>query len=79
MEWLGAAAATALVVVVLIDAFEVVILPRRVRHSYRLARLFYRSTWLLWRGAARVLPVGRWRQGFLSVFGPLSLLALVAL
>ena len=77
MAWLGAVAGAALIVVVFIDTFEVMILPRRVRHSYRLARLFYRSAWVLWRAAARRFPAGRWRHGFLSVFGPLSLFALL--
>ncbi len=69
--------AAALIVVVFIDTFETMILPRRVRHSLRLASLFYSSTWYLWRAFAMRLPSGRWRQSFLSVFGPLSLLALV--
>jgi hypothetical protein len=33
----------------------------------------------VWRGAARLLPAGRRRHAFLSAFGPLSLLALLAL
>ena len=69
--------AVALIVVVLIDTFETMILPRRVRHSYRLARLYYFSAWFLWRTAAQVLPSGRWRNSFLSIFGPLSLLGLM--
>jgi hypothetical protein len=78
MAWVGVAAAVVLIVVVFIDAFEAMILPRRVRHAYRLARLFYRSTWRMWRMAARLLPAGRWRHALLSVFGPLSLFALLA-
>jgi len=65
--------------VVLIDAFEVVLLPRRVRHGFRLARLFYRTSWMAGRTAARLLTPGRWRTGFLSAFGPLSLFVLVVL
>ena len=38
MAWVGVVPAVAMIVVVLIDAFEVVLLPRRVRHGYRLAR-----------------------------------------
>jgi hypothetical protein len=77
MAWIGAVAAMALMVVVLLDAFAAIILPRRVKHVY-LARLFYQSTWALWRAVARLIPSGRWRHAFLSVFGPLSLLALLA-
>ena len=77
MAWVGVVAAVAMIGVVLIDAFEVMILPRRVRHGYRLARMFFRSSWMIWRTAARLLPAGRWRTGFLSTFGPLSLFALV--
>ena len=75
--WFVTAAAVAMIVIVLIDAFEVVLLPRRVRHGFRLARLFYRTSWLIGRTAARLLPAGRWRTAFLSTFGPLSLFALV--
>jgi hypothetical protein len=70
--------AVALIVVVLVDTFETMILPRRVRHSYRLARIYYRSAWFMWRNAAQMFAAGRWRQGFLSIFGPLSLLGLFA-
>jgi hypothetical protein len=77
MAWIGAAGAVALIVVVLVDTFEVMILPRRVRHAYRLARIFYRWTWRLWQAMSRLLPAGRWRNACLSVFGPLSLLVLV--
>ena len=69
--------AIALIVIVFIDAFETMILPRRVRHSYRLARTYYLSAWYLWRISAHLLPAGRWRHSFLSIFGPLSLLGLV--
>ena len=77
MEWIGALVSLALIVAVLIDAFESIILPRRVAHAYRLARLFYQSTWGLWRRVARRLPAGRRRNALLSVFGPLSLLGLL--
>ena len=79
MRWVGVVAAVVLMAIVLIDAFEVVLLPRRVRHGFRLARLFYRTSWMVGRTAARLLPPGRWRTGFLSAFGPLSLFVLVVL
>jgi Ion channel len=78
MRWIGAVFAAALIVVMFIDAFEAVVLPRRVKHGYRLSRLFYQSTWRLWRVTSRLLPLGRWRSGFLSVFGPLSLFGLLS-
>src|SRR5947208_11472514 len=79
MAWLGVAAAAVLIVVVFIDTFEAMMLPRRVRHAYRFSRLFYRAGWLVWRRASGLLPAGRWRPAFLSVFGPLSLFALLTL
>jgi hypothetical protein len=78
MSWSGAIAAVVLIVLILMDAFEVMILPRRVRRGLRLAPLFYRTSWILWRTAAALLPAGRYRNGWLSAFGPLSLLALLA-
>ena len=77
MAWLGALIAVAMILVVLVDAFEVVLLPRRIRHGFRLARIFFRTSWLVGRTAARFLPIGRWRTAFLSTFGPLCLFALV--
>ncbi len=66
----------ALILVVLIDAFESVLLPRRVTHAYRLNRLFYRITWRVWRWMARLISSPRHHETFLSLFGPLSLLVL---
>ncbi len=63
--------------VVLWDAFETIVLPRRVARRFRLARLFYRWTWRPWRALARGLPARR-RENFLSYYGPLSLLLLLA-
>ncbi|HEX5270861.1 MAG TPA: potassium channel family protein, partial [Gemmataceae bacterium] len=77
MAWVGALAALGLIAVVLIDAFEAMILPRRVSNPYRLARFFYRAGWLVWRAVACRILVGRRRHTFLGVFGPLSLLGLI--
>jgi hypothetical protein len=79
MAWVGALAAVVLIAAVLIDAFEAMILPRRVSHPYRLARLFYVWGWRGWRAAAGWVSAGRRRNTFLGIFGPLSLLALIAL
>jgi hypothetical protein len=67
-----------LLAVVLWDAFETIILPRRVSRRFRITRLFYRSTWYPWRATAQHLPPKR-REQFLGFFGPLSLLLLLTL
>src|SRR6266849_3680214 len=78
MRWLIAVAGAALLAGVLWDAFETIILPRRVSGRIRLTKLFYRFTWGPWRATARLLS-GRRREAFLSFYGPLSLLLLLAL
>jgi hypothetical protein len=65
------------IVLVLQDAFEVMILPRRVTRPYRFARYFYRYGWRLWRWLTLWLPAAKRRENFLAMFGPLSLLALI--
>ena len=67
-----------LVVAILRDVFEGIILPQTVSRAWRPARVFYILTWSLWTRAARLLPAGKRRQGFLAVYGPLSMLVLFA-
>lgn len=67
-----------LLAVVLWDAFETIILPRRVSGRIRITKLFYRTSWLPWRATAQLLS-GRRRDTFLSFYGPLSLILLLAL
>jgi len=67
-----------LIAVVLLDAFETIVLPRRVARRRRLARLFLRSLWHLWSCPAR----GPWRSGqrretYLSFYGPSALFLLI--
>lgn len=68
-----------LVLVTLWDAFETIILPRRVTRPYRLVRLFYRVFWTLWSTLSRRIRSTKFRESYLSYFGPLSLLMLFAL
>jgi len=77
MRTLAALAGIALIIVVLVDAFETVVLPRRVTRRLRLVRLFYRVTWPVWRSAVRSLFSGKRQENYLSYFGPLSLPALL--
>ena len=45
MRALAGVFGAALLAVVLWDAFETIVLPRRVNRRVRLTRLFYRATW----------------------------------
>ncbi|MBZ5528831.1 MAG: potassium channel family protein [Acidobacteriia bacterium] len=71
------AAGGAIFLIVLWDAFEAIILPRRVTRKFRLARLFYRSTWGMWRFVVCLIPTRKTREALLGFYGPLSLLVLV--
>lgn len=62
---------------VLWEAFETIILPRRVSRRWRVTVLFYRATWLPWRAISRWIAKVRPRETFLSYYGPLSLLTLL--
>jgi ion channel len=66
-----------LLVAILWDAFESVILPRHVRRSFRIARFFYRTAWTIWSVTAAYIRTPKRREGYLSYFGPLSLLLLI--
>jgi hypothetical protein len=63
--------------IVLFDAFQTIILPRRASGRFRLTRLFYIATWYPWRFFARRLPNPRKRETVLSYYGPLSLIFLL--
>src|SRR5256885_13340467 len=71
------AVGVAIFLIVLWDAFEAIILPRRVTRKFRLARLFYRSTWKTWRFMTALIPSRKAREASLGFYGPLSLLVLV--
>lgn len=63
--------------VVLLDAFETVVLPRRVLRNFKLTAYFYRRTWIPWRNIARRIQKSSRQQNFLGYFGPLSLILLL--
>jgi len=62
---------------VLLDAFETVVLPRRVLRHFRLTAWFYRKTWIPWRNVAQHIKTASRQQNFLGYFGPLSLILLL--
>jgi hypothetical protein len=68
-----------IMVVVLWDAFEAIILPRRVTRRVRLTRLFYLYTWVPLSAVARRTRSVKRREKLLSYFGPLSLIMLLSM
>lgn len=65
------------IIVIAFDAFETIVLPRRVVRKVRVAKIFYRVTWATWALIGRKLRSGNRREYYLSIYGPLSLLALL--
>ena len=74
-----AVAGIVLLATVLWDAFETVVLPRRVNRRLRLTRLFYGATWAPFARSAALLKKVNRREAYLSLYGPLSLVLLLAL
>src|SRR5438128_1858134 len=72
-------AGIAIVAGILLDAFETIVLPRRITRTFRLTSWFYRNTWVPWaRGARRIKSPAR-REAVLGYFGPSSLILLLIL
>ena len=63
--------------VVIWDAFEAIILPRRVTRKFRLTRVFYRSTWQSSKFLANLFFARKTRETLLGFYGPISLLVLI--
>lgn len=79
MKLLIALAGLLLILVTLWEAFETIILPRRVTRRVRITRQFYRVTWAPWVFLAKRIHNRKRREEYLSLFGPLSLLGLLAM
>jgi Ion channel len=79
MHTFSSFAGVAIIIAILLDAFETVLLPRRVTRHFRLTAWFYRNTWRPWaRLAGHIQSAGR-REAVLGYFGPLSLILLLGL
>ena len=65
-----------LILLVALDAFETIILPRRVARRFRLVRLITFVIQLGWKSLGHMTRAGARRESILSYLGPLSLLAL---
>jgi hypothetical protein len=70
-------AGVALFLIVVWDAFEAIILPRRVTRKFRLTRLFFRSTWRTWTLLVNFIPVRKTREALFGFYGPMSLILLI--
>ena len=68
-----------LIIIVLGDAFETMVLPRRVTRQFRLARIFFRYSWRSWLVMARLIPSPKRKETFVGFFGPLSVIVLIIL
>jgi len=79
MRLLAVIPGLALILIILWDAFETIILPRRVTRRFRLTRFFYQTVWAPWSALARSLRNSKRREKVLGLFGPLSLLMLLVL
>ena len=77
MNILACVAGISFLFIVLIDAFQTIILPRRATGRLRLTSIFYRLTWNPWAFVARRLHSPRHRETFFSYYGPLSLILLL--
>jgi hypothetical protein len=63
--------------VVLLDAFQTIILPRRASGRFRLTHIFYAVTWKPWVFFTRGLRDPHKREAAFSYYGPLSLIFLL--
>ena len=79
MSTLALIAGLVLIVLVLQDAFEVMLLPRRVQRRLRFVRLYYRQSWKAVASLISRVPPGARRERLLSVYGPLSMVLLFAI
>jgi hypothetical protein len=77
MHWWASIAGIVLIFLILMDAFETVVLPRRIKRSFRIASWFYKNTWGFWTRIGRHIKAPIRREGFLAYFGPLSLIVLL--
>ena len=64
---------------VLWEAFETIVLPRRVTRRFRTTRAFYRYTWLPWSTFVHRFAPGKELDTYLGFYGPLSLLLLLVM
>ncbi len=78
LPFIAAVAGLALILIILWDAIETILVPRRISRKLRLARVFYMTSWSTWRALARRIAKPSRRESVLGFFAPLSLILLLA-
>ncbi len=76
MSYFLVAAGIVVVLLLLLDTFHTIIVPRTVTSPYRLTRMYYVITGAIWRATLAVTPFRRLRATVLTGFAPFSLLLL---
>jgi hypothetical protein len=76
MRILAAIFGIVLILLVALDTFETIVLPRRVTRRIRLVRLYYRVFQTGGKSLSHLIRAGTRRESFLGYLGPLSLLGL---
>jgi len=77
MHWFASIGGIVLICAILLDAFETVVLPRRIQRHFRITAWFYKVMWFRWMRISRHIKSNSRREGFLAYFGPLSLIQLL--
>src|SRR3984893_12327311 len=77
MYLFGLISGSILLALIFHDAFEVMLLPRRVRRKLRFITLLFRYTWNLWSWLAEQMALGIRRDMFFSLYGPLYLVMVI--
>jgi hypothetical protein len=76
MHALTAVLGALLALIILWDAFQTIVLSRRVSRRFRPTRAFYRMLWTPWHAVAKRIADANRKENLLTVFGPLSLILL---
>ena len=79
MRVVAAVGGGVLILFILVDAFETILLPRRVARRLRLAMLLFGAFWRVWIRGAGLVKDGRRREHLLGLYPVLSLIVLLAL
>ncbi len=78
MEILAALAGTTLIAVILLEGFEIIILPRRVTRRFRFSRHFFTFLWHAGKIIVSAFAPTKFRETWLSFYGPLFIIVMLS-